>query len=214
MLDIRVWTEAFGLLTVLALIGITVFAESGLLIGLFLPGDTLLIAVGVLAAQSLLPIMPAIAVIFGAAVLGDNVGYYIGKRSGKRLFKKRDSLFFRRAYALRAETFFKKYGSRTVLVARFIPYVRTFTPMVAGVASMDRGRFVAYNILGAFSWTVVTVFIGYWLGNKIPDITHYLYLGLFGGALFIFAPTLWHLFGNPASRRRIARWFNRAAQKQ
>jgi membrane-associated protein len=201
MLDLRVWTEAFGLVTVLALIGVTVFAESGLLVGLFLPGDTLLIAVGVLMAQGHLPVIPVIAIIFGAAVLGDNVGYYIGKRSGKRLFKKRDGLFFRKDYMLRAEAFFKKYGTLTVLVARFIPYIRTFTPMVAGIGNMDRGRFVVYNIMGALSWTIVTVFMGYWLGNKIPDVSHYLYL---------FAPTLWHLLGNATSRQKLGRLFTRA----
>ncbi|MET0779804.1 MAG: DedA family protein, partial [Candidatus Saccharimonadales bacterium] len=203
MLDIKVWIDAFGLLTVLALIGVTVFAESGLLVGIFLPGDTLLITAGVLVAQGHLPMLPVLVVIFGAAVLGDNAGYFIGHHTGKRIFKKRDGLFFKREYVRRAEAFFKKHGTKTVLIARFIPYVRTFTPVVAGVAKMGRGKFVTYNIISAFSWTLVTVLAGYWLGNKIPAINDYLYIGIIFGTLFVFAPTLWHFFGDPATRRRL-----------
>ncbi|HEV7454140.1 MAG TPA: DedA family protein, partial [Candidatus Saccharimonadales bacterium] len=181
---------------------------------IFLPGDTLLIAVGVLVAQGHLPMLPALAVIFCAAILGDNVGYFIGQHTGKRIFKKQDGLLFKKAYARRAEAFFKKHGAKTVLIARFIPYVRTFTPIVAGVAKMSRGQFVAYNIISAFSWTLVTVFAGYWLGNKIPDISSFLLVGVITGILFVFAPTLWHFLGDPATRRRLGNLFHRSAQKR
>jgi membrane-associated protein len=214
MLDIGVWIDAFGLLTVLALIGVTVFAESGLLIGIFLPGDTLLIAIGVLAAQGHLPMLPVLAVVCLAAILGDNTGYFIGHHTGKRIFKKRDGLFFKRVHVKRAEVFFKKHGAKTVLFARFIPYVRTFTPIVAGVAKMPRSQFVAYNIVGAVSWALTTIFAGYWLGNKIPDINDYLLIGVLVGTLFVFTPTLWHLFGDTKTRQQLAKLFSRAIRKR
>jgi membrane-associated protein len=214
MLDIRVWIDTFGLATVLTLIGVTVFAESGLLVGIFLPGDTLLIAAGVLIAQGHLPMLSSLAVIFCAAIVGDNVGYFIGHHTGKRIFKKQDGLFFKRAYARRAEVFFKKHGTKTVLIARFIPYVRTFTPIVAGVARMGRGQFVIYNIISAFCWTLVTVFAGYWLGNRIPNISNFLLVGVIMGILFVFAPTLWHFLGDPATRRRLGSLLHRSAQKR
>jgi membrane-associated protein len=210
MLDLTRWINAFGLLVVFGLIGVTVFAESGLLVGIILPGDTLLIAVGVLAAQGSLPLLPALGVIFLGAVFGDNIGYYIGRRMGKRLFKKRDSILFKRAYVLRAQKFFKKHGGKTVLVARFIPYVRTFTPMVAGAANMDHATFITYNILGALPWAAVTVLAGYWLGDRIPNMHNYLYLGIASIGMFVCMPTLWHLFGDPATRRRLKRAFKRS----
>lgn len=204
MFDIAAWIEAFGLLAALLIIGAVVFAESGLLIGVLLPGDTLLIAAGILASQGHLPLAAVVAVITIAAVLGDNIGYLFGKKTGPRLFRKHDGLFFRRAYAQRAEDFFERHGGKTVLVARFIPYIRTFTPIVAGVARMDRRVFIIYNVVGAFVWTLTTVLIGYWLGERIPNIEQYIAPALGIGLLFVFAPTIWHFLGVARNRRRVA----------
>lgn len=204
MVDIAAWIEAFGLLSALAIIGLVIFAESGLLIGVLLPGDTLLLAAGVLAAQGLLPVEAIIAVVTVAAVLGDNAGYFFGRRSGPRLFHKKDGLFFRRSHAQRTQQFFKTHGGKTVLIARFVPYIRTFTPIVAGVAKMNRTVFITYNIAGAFSWALVTVLIGYWAGDRLPDIEHYITPALGIGALFVFAPTIWHFIGIARNRRRVA----------
>lgn len=188
----------------LLIMGAIVFAESGLLIGVLLPGDTLLVAAGILAAQGHLPLPAVMIVVAIAAILGDNTGYYFGKRTGPRLFRKKDGLFFRRSYAKKAEVFFKRHGGKTVLVARFIPYIRTFIPIVAGVGKMNRRVFVAYNIAGAVTWTAVTVLIGYWLGRRIPDIEAYITPALGIGALFVFAPTIWHFAGVARNRKRIA----------
>lgn len=204
MSDIAAWVEAFGLLAALLIMGAIVFAESGLLIGIFLPGDTLLIAAGILAAQNQLPLSAVILIVAIAAILGDNVGYIFGRRTGPRLFHKKDGLFFRRAYAERAESFFARHGNKTVFFARFIPYLRTFTPIVAGVARMNRTAFFTYNIAGALSWSAITVFIGYWLGARIPAIEHYIGPALGIGLLFVFTPTIWHFIGLARNRRRVA----------
>ena len=133
------------------------------------------------------------AVIFFAAIVGDNVGYMIGKKSGPRLFKKKDGIVFRQDYVLRAEKFYEKHGGKTIIIARFVPIVRTFAPMVAGIGNMDRKKFVLYNIVGAAIWTVSVVLLGYWLGSKIPNIDHYLLPAVGIATLFTFGPTLWHL---------------------
>jgi membrane-associated protein len=204
MFDIAAWIEAFGLAAALFIMGAIVFAESGLLIGVLLPGDTLLIAAGILSAQGHAPLALVVAVVTVAAVLGDNVGYFFGKKTGPKLFRKKDGLFFRRSYAKRAEVFFKGYGGKTVLFARFIPYIRTFTPIVAGVGRMERRIFVVYNIIGAFMWAAITVMLGYWLGGRLPDVGAYITPALGIGALFVFAPTIWHFVGIARNRKRVA----------
>lgn len=193
MLEPTSLLEGVGVLGGLTIIGAIIFAESGLLIGFFLPGDTLLFTAGFFAAQGNLPLAGVMAVIFFAAIVGDNVGYMIGKKSGPRLFKKKDGIVFRQDYVLRAEKFYEKHGGKTIIIARFVPIVRTFAPMVAGIGNMDRKKFVLYNIVGAAIWTVSVVLLGYWLGSKIPNIDHYLLPAVGIATLFTFGPTLWHL---------------------
>lgn len=155
-------------------IGGTVFAESGLLIGFFLPGDTLLFGAGILAAQGTLPLHWLIVVVIAAAILGDNVGYSIGRRSGKRLFHKKESILFKPEHLERAEAFYEKHGGKTIVLARFVPIVRTFAPMVAGIGKMSRQRFMFFNIIGGTLWGGGVTLLGYWLGTKMPWLENYI----------------------------------------
>lgn len=155
-------------------IGATVFAESGLLIGFFLPGDTLLFGAGIIAAQGTLNIYWLLVVVIIAAIVGDNVGYSIGRRTGKRLFKKNDSILFRKEHIEKAEKFYEKHGGKTIILARFVPVVRTFAPMVAGMGKMTRQRFMAFNIIGAILWGGGVTLAGYWFGAKVPWVEQYI----------------------------------------
>jgi membrane-associated protein len=157
----------------LGLFGI-VFAESGLFFGFFLPGDSLLFTAGFLASQGFLNIWLATILVFVAAVVGDSVGYAFGKKIGPAIFKKQNSKFFNRENLIKAENFYEKYGSKTIIIARFIPIVRTFAPIIAGVSKMDYLKFIKYNIIGGFLWTFGLMFAGYFLGKTIPDVDKYL----------------------------------------
>jgi membrane-associated protein len=153
-----------------------VFAESGLLFGFFLPGDSLLFTAGLLAGTSkILPSLPVI--IFGsavAAVAGDQVGYSFGQRFGPGLFSRPDSRFLKRQHLARAEAFFARHGSKTILLARFVPLVRTFAPIVAGASAMHRRTFTVYNLIGGTAWVVVLTGLGWSLGTRFPGIADYL----------------------------------------
>jgi len=162
--------KAAGLLGLFAI----VFAESGLLIGFFLPGDSLLFTAGFLASQGYFDIVVLVLLVFIAAVSGDSVGYAFGKKVGKKLFNKEDSFFFKKANLLKAEAFYKKYGVKTIVLARFIPIVRTFAPIVAGAGDMHYKTFVSYNVIGGFLWTFGMTLGGYFLGSIIPDVDKYL----------------------------------------
>lgn len=168
--DLVSFIKAVGTLGVSML----VFAESGLLIGFFLPGDSLLFTAGFLASQGWLPIVPLVLACFAGAALGDSVGYAFGKRVGPKLFSKDDSLFFHKDHIVRTQHYFSKYGARTIFIARFIPIVRTFAPVLAGVGGMPYSTFVRFNILGAFAWGACIPLIGYFLGSVVPDIDKYL----------------------------------------
>lgn len=209
MFDVTAWLEGASVLTALIILGGIVFAESGLLIGFFLPGDTLLFTAGFFAAQGHLPIAWVMAVIFVAAVVGDNVGFTIGRKLGPRLFTKKNGLIFRQEYITRAETFYKKHGGKTIILARFVPVVRTFAPMVAGVGKMDRRRFVFYNFLGAAVWTGLVVMLGYWFGNLVDPhvVEKFLVLAILFAMLITFGPTIWHLAREKRLRAFIARRF-------
>ena len=155
-------------------IGATVFAESGLLIGFFLPGDTLLFGAGILASQGTLPLGWLMVVVIAAAIAGDNVGYSIGRCTGKRLFKKKESILFHPEQLERAEKFYEEHGGKTVVLARFIPVVRTFAPMVAGAGKMSRGRFMAFNVVGGTLWGGGVTLLGHWLGQRMPWLENYI----------------------------------------
>lgn len=185
------------------LVGAIIFAESGLLIGFFLPGDTLLLTAGVFAAQGLLPLFWLLLTIVIAAILGDNVGYSIGHKTGHRIFKKKDGIIFRQEYLSRAETFYETHGGKTVTLARFIPIVRTFAPIVAGAAKMERRKFMIYNLTGALAWGVGVTMLGYFLGNKIPNIDKYLMPAVLIAMVFTFSPPIIHVLKDPKIRAHL-----------
>jgi len=162
--------KAVGLIGVVAII----FAESGLLIGFFLPGDSLLFTAGFLASQGYINIALLVLLTFIAAVLGDSTGYAFGKKVGPKIFNKEDSLIFKKAYLVKAQEFYNKHGVKTIILARFVPIVRTFAPIVAGAGDMHYKTFVTYNIVGGFFWTVGVSLAGYFLGSVIPDVDKYL----------------------------------------
>ena len=154
---------------------VIVFAETGLLLGFFLPGDSLLFTAGVLAGQDKLDVFMVVIGCFVAAVVGDQTGYTIGQRLGPRLFRKEESRFFKQEYVERTKAFFEKHGPKTIVIARFVPLVRTFAPTLAGVGEMPRSVFLRYNLVGALLWAVGITLLGYVLGDAIgEDIDKYL----------------------------------------
>lgn len=144
-----------------------VFVETGLLVGFFLPGDSMLFTAGLLVATGALDIsLPLFAIlIFIAAFAGDQAGYLIGRKAGPAIFKREDSRFFKREYVEKANEFFERFGGRAVLLARFVPIVRTFVPVIAGVAHMKYRVFAMYNLVGALLWGVGVTMLGFWLGQ-------------------------------------------------
>lgn len=151
-----------------------VFAETGLFLGFFFPGDSLLFVAGVLAAQGFFSLPVLLVVLFIAAFTGNMVGYWFGAFVGPKIFSREDSLFFRKSHVLKAQAFYERYGGKTIVLARFIPIVRTFAPIVAGVAKMHYGTFAMYNLIGALLWSVGLTTLAYYLGGLIEDIDRFL----------------------------------------
>ena len=144
---------------------IIVFAETGLMVGFFLPGDSLLVTAGVFAARGNLSIWALNGLLIAAAIIGDTVGYWIGRRAGEALFTRPKSLFFRPQHLRRAHDFYEKHGGKTIILARFMPIVRTFAPVVAGMGKMEYRRFLSFNVIGGVAWVVSMTLIGYFLGQ-------------------------------------------------
>jgi membrane-associated protein len=170
--DPRALVQAAGYVGLTAII----FTETGLLIGFFLPGDSLLVTAGLLASQEQFGLnVYVMGVILSiAAIVGDTVGYHIGKVSGPRIFTREDSLFFNKKHLLRAASFYAKHGGKTIIIARFMPIVRTFAPVVAGVGAMRYRDFIAYNVFGGIFWVWSMLFTGYWLGQYVPGIDQHI----------------------------------------
>ncbi|MFN2398899.1 MAG: VTT domain-containing protein [Gemmatimonadaceae bacterium] len=151
-----------------------VFAETGLLIGFFLPGDSLLVTAGLLASQGFLNVYAMGALLSIAAIVGDALGYSIGKATGPRIFTREDSLLFNKKHLLRAHSFYEKHGGKTIVLARFMPIIRTFAPVVAGVAGMRYRDFAMFNVAGGLLWVWSMLFTGYFLGRYIPGIDEHI----------------------------------------
>ena len=198
-LDPRTIIQTVGLIGVIAII----FAESGLLIGFFLPGDSLLFTAGLLASQGLLPIGWLVPLAFLAAVSGDSVGYWFGARTGPKIFSREDSLFFNKNHIIRAQNFYEQHGGKTIILARFLPIVRTFAPIVAGIGKMNYRTFLIFNVIGGLAWTVGLTMLGYILGNTIPNIDKYLLPIIIGIIFLSVAPTAWHILKEKESRDNI-----------
>lgn len=177
-----------------------IFAESGLLIGFFLPGDSLLFTAGFLASQGFLNIWLLIIGSFICAVAGDNVGYATGNRFGRRLFEREDSWLFHKKNLVKTEKFFRKYGKKTLVLARFLPIVRTFAPIFAGITKMHYPTFMTYNLIGGFIWTVGVTLLGYFLGQLIPDVDQYLLPIILVIIVVSIVPSIIHLIQENRSR--------------
>lgn len=162
--------EALGYLGIFCI----VLAESGIFVGFFLPGDSLLLTAGLLATQGVLNLWVLLIIIPIAAILGDSIGYSFGRYIGPRLFTRQDSFFFNKKHIDRARDFYERHGSRAILLSRFIPIVRTFVPIIAGVGHMKYRTFLLFNALGGVLWSVVFVLLGYFLGRAVPDLEHYI----------------------------------------
>jgi membrane-associated protein len=147
-----------------------VFIETGLLVGFFLPGDSLLVTAGLFAARGDLDVSTLIICLSLAAILGDTLGYNIGASTGPRLFSRPDSLLFNRKHLITTKEFYERHGPFTIVIARFVPIVRTFAPVVAGVGAMTYKRFIAYNVIGGIGWVLSMILGGYFLGQLIPNI--------------------------------------------
>jgi membrane-associated protein len=152
------------------LVSVIVFVETGLFVGFFLPGDSLLVTAGVFAAAGTIPLFWLLVPVMLCAIVGDQVGYWIGRGMGASLYKREESFLFRRSHLQRAHDFYEKYGGKTVILARFVPIVRTFCPPVAGAAGMPYARYLTYDIFGGILWVGSMILGGYALGRSIPNI--------------------------------------------
>jgi membrane-associated protein len=153
------------------LVCVIVFIETGLFVGFFLPGDSLLVTAGVFAASGQLHLSELLLLVPLCAIVGDQIGYWVGRKAGQALYRREDSLVFRKSHLERARQFYEKYGGKTVILARFIPIVRTFCPPVAGAAQMSYGRYFAYDVAGGILWGGGMILGGYFLGRQIPNIS-------------------------------------------
>lgn len=180
-----------------------IFAESGLLFGIFFPGDSLLFTAGFLSSQGIFDIKILVIVCFLAAVLGDSVGYTFGRRVGKRFFNRPRSIFFHPENVVKAQAFYAKHGGKTIILARFIPAVRTLAPILAGVGDMHYPTFLAYNVVGAVLWAMGLTFLGYYLGTIIPGVDRYLLPIVSFVVIASLLPAIAKLLINPVERRRF-----------
>jgi membrane-associated protein len=198
-IDIAILLETGGIIAIAA----TIFAETGLLIGFFLPGDTLLFAAGFFAAQGKISLLGSLLAIFLGSVLGNMMGYEIGRRSGPKIFTNEDALLLTPQTIDGAQKFYKKHGGKTILLARFIPIIRTLAPLMAGIAKMNYQTFLFYNILGAIFWTVSVTMIGYLAGRMIGqyfNIDKYLLPVILLAMLLTFGASFLHILKNKQQR--------------
>ena len=196
MFDIIPFIKAAGYLGVFGVL----FAETGLLVGVILPGDSLLFTAGFLASMGYLHIVPLCLVTFAGAVLGDNTGYWIGRTFGPRVFSRPESFFFKPRYVTEAHKFFERYGAKTVILARFVPIIRTIAPTVAGVGRMRYRLFLTFSLIGGALWAVGIPVAGYFLGRVVPGVDQYLLPIIILIILISIAPGAWHILRDVESR--------------
>lgn len=202
-LDLTTFIETVGYVGIAAI----VFAESGLFFGFFLPGDSLLLTAGLLASRNLFDIGILIPLIFTAAVLGDNVGYWFGNKVGPPIFNRPNSRIFKRKNLLKAKEFYDKYGALTIVAARFIPFIRTFAPIVAGAVAMNYRTFLIFNFIGGVLWGIGLTTLGYVLGlwfGTVEGIDTYFSLLVLAFFFIPGLPTVWHVWQE--NRAEILAW--------
>lgn len=210
--DLVQFAQTAGPLAVILVVVAIIFAENGLLIGFFFPGDSVLFTLGFLIQGSSsfkldLNINLIVLLLIIAAVLGSNVGYFFGKRFGPRLFKKPNSLLFRQENVQKAQDFYDKYGGKTIIIARFIPVVRTFVPLIAGVAKMRYKTFILYNVIGGIIWISSITYLGYFLGKLLHGLgvdIDVILLPIIAVILIVsVAPALYHFLKDKRQRQAI-----------
>jgi membrane-associated protein len=197
--DVEHWIAVGGILA----LTIIVFAETGLLAGFFLPGDSLLVTAGLFAATGVLDLSTLLLVLSAAAIAGDTVGYWFGAKTGPRIFRREDSLFFHRRHLETTREFFERHGPFTIVIARFMPILRTFAPVVAGVGRMRYGRFLSYNVAGGVLWVWSLTLLGYFLGRSIPGVDRYVHVIIAVVVLASIAPGLLKLLAQRRKARAI-----------
>ena len=215
LFDLRMIFEKFGIYAY-AIIFFIIFAESGLFFGFFLPGDSLLFTAGFLASQHLLDIRVLAVLCFIAAVSGDSVGYAFGRKFGRRLFHRKDSILFSQHNLQSAEVFYEKHGKKTIVLARFIPVIRTFAPIVAGIGDMHYQTFIFYNIIGGLLWAVGITMLGFFLGQFIPADTmdKYLLLIIMIIVAISVLPAVWHILKEENHRKEIMKMLKKPFSKK
>ena len=161
-----------------------VFAETGLMVGFFLPGDSLLVTAGLFAAKGDLDIVWLNLALMAAAIAGDATGYWIGRRAGQALYRRENSFFFRKQHLIKTHEFYEKHGGKTIVIARFVPIIRTFAPVVAGAGEMTYRRFAIYNVAGGIGWVASMTLTGYFLGRAVPDIDKHIHI-VVAGVIFL-----------------------------
>ncbi|MEX2109389.1 MAG: VTT domain-containing protein [Gemmatimonadaceae bacterium] len=189
--DLVQWAGIFGLAAI-------IFSETGLLVGFFLPGDSLLVTAGLFAARGYLDIYWLVPTLTIAAICGNTLGYTIGRVSGPRIFNRENSVFFNKKHAMRASRFYAKYGRMTIVLAQFMPILRTFSPVIAGVGGMRLREFMTYNVIGAFAWIWSMLGTGYFLGTYVPNIEKNIGIVI---AVVIFVSILPAIVGGLRARR-------------
>jgi membrane-associated protein len=209
-MDLISIVKAAGYLGLFAIL----FAETGLLIGFFLPGDSLLFTAGILASQHYLNIEVLIPLIIIAVFCGDNLGYWIGRKIGPKIFKKEDSFWFRKSHLEKTQEFFQRHGSKTLVIARFVPIVRTFASTMAGVGAMSYKKFLFFAGIGAVLWGTTLTLLGYYLGVSVPHIDKYIIPGIVLIILVSISPYLYKFATNKELRQRIYTGLRHNGQKR
>lgn len=197
LLDVHFLVQTFGYAGITAVI----FAETGLMLGFFLPGDSLLITGGIFAAKGDMNIAILVLLLFIASFFGNIVGYFFGHKVGKRLFQREDSVLFHKKHIKNANAFYEKYGGKAIVLARFMPIIRTFAPIVAGIADMDFKTFVVYSLIGGLLWAVGLTLLGFFVGNLIPD--KYFEPIILLVILLSISPAMYHALKSPETRKRL-----------
>lgn len=212
--------EHYGLNKLISAVGVAgiagiIFAESGLLIGFFLPGDSLLFTAGFLVQQNILffNIHLLVLILFIAAAVGDSVGYTFGERVGRRLFNRKESLLFHKENLRRAENFYEHYGAKAIVIARFVPVVRTFAPIVAGISKMKYRTFLIYNLIGAFLWAVGLTYLGYFAGSVIEQYGINIEYVILGIIFLSILPPIIHILREPKNRNILIGYLHKIKRK-
>jgi membrane-associated protein len=175
-----------------ALVCVIVFVETGMFVGFFLPGDSLLVTAGVFAGAGHMKLAELLSLVTLCAIAGDQLGYLIGRRAGANLYRREDSRFFKKRHLERAHEFYENYGGKTVIMARFVPIIRTFCPPVAGAAKMSYPRYLAYDVVGGFLWVWSMVFVGFTLGRTVPNIDKRIHLIIAAVLVISLMPAVYH----------------------